>query len=359
MKQLPKPTLQPINKSLPQLPTKSTGILLGDGIYWNPAQLRNGHAVIIGTSGSGKTQTLKALAHELPQLFPAIKLVIADFHGDLSLPHETCYPLDAKSSYGLNPLKIDLDEKGGGPDLQAISVAAILRKSLTMGANQEGLSIEAISKCYAKFGICQNNPKTWNSSPPTFADLELELQSRIEDGCKDSEKLLLKMAATFKYGIFSKPQPSMSFPIIRFDLSALSKVPGLAAIASETLLKQLLDSHKLMGEVEDKIPRSYILIDECKEIKSSQTLIRICAEARKFGLGAIIASQLDADISNEVLANSSTKIVLAVDQVEVNKVSRRFRFALPLVSSLQPLEALVRMDNDGHHIKIKPFYERI
>jgi len=359
MKHLPKLTLQPIHKPLQRLPVKNTGILLGDAVYWNPTELRNGHTVILGTSGSGKTQTLKALAYELPRLFPDIKIVIADFHGDLSLPDEICYPLDAKSSHGLNPLKVDLDEKGGGPDLQAISVAAILRKSLTMGANQEGLTIQALSKCYQKFGISQDNPKTWNYEPPTFKDLEIELNNSVEDGCRESEKLLLKLAATFKYGIFSKPQPSMSFPIIRFDLSALSKVPGLAAISAETLLKQLLDSHKLMGETPGKEPRTYVLVDECKEVKSSKTLIRICAEARKFGLNAMVASQLDADISNEVLANSSTKIVLAVDQVEVAKVARRFRFAVSLVANLQPLEALVRIDHQGHHIKIKPFYQRV
>jgi hypothetical protein len=357
-KPLPKATLQP-NQAKLHLSSTDDGILLGDHVFWNPSLLRNGHVVILGTSGSGKTQTLKALGYELPDLFPGIHVVIVDFHGDLQLPGEVCYPLNAESPYGLNPLKVDVDTKGGGPDLQSIAIAALLRKSLTMGANQEGLSIEALSLCYEKKGITQGDPQSWYLEPPTFADFQAELHSRVEDGCKESEKLLLKLAATFKYGIFSKTQPGMDFPLVRFDLSALAKVPGLAAIAAETLLKQLLDSHKLQGEIAGKIPRSYVFLDECKEVKASKTLVRICAEARKFGLGAIVASQLDGDISNEVLANSSTKVVLAVDQTEVAKVSRRFRFALSLVADLQPLEALVRMDNHGHHIKIKPFYQRI
>ncbi|WP_225896340.1 helicase HerA domain-containing protein [Amazonocrinis nigriterrae] len=191
---------------------------MGDKVYWNPAKLRNGHVVILGTSGSGKTQTLKALGYELPLLFPGIKIVISDFHGDLELPGEVCYPLNAESPYGLNPLVIDLDPKGGGPDLQAIAVSSILRKSLKMGDNQEGLVLNALISCYHHKGISQDNQSSWKLQPPTFADLESELQSRVEDGCKDSQKLLLKMAATFKYGIFSKPQPSMNFPIVRFDL---------------------------------------------------------------------------------------------------------------------------------------------
>ncbi|MHC5731760.1 MAG: helicase HerA domain-containing protein, partial [Nostoc sp.] len=109
------------NQSKKTSVTDTSGILLGDKVYWNPAKLRNGHAAILGTSGSGKTQTLKAIAHELPLLFPDIKIVVADFHGDLELPNEVCYALDAESPYGLNPLVIDLDPKGGGPDLQAIA----------------------------------------------------------------------------------------------------------------------------------------------------------------------------------------------------------------------------------------------
>ncbi|NWF58976.1 MAG: ATP-binding protein [Fischerella sp.] len=358
-KPLPPQTLKPNQTKKTITESASSGILLGENVYWNPAKLRNGHAVILGTSGSGKTQTLKALAYELPSLFPDIKIVITDFHGDLELPGEVCYSLDAESPHGLNPLVLDLDPKGGGPDLQAIAVSSILRKSLKMGDNQQGLSLNALISCYENRGIFQNNQSTWTLEPPTFADLESELQSRVEDGCKDSQKLLLKLAATFKYGIFSKPQPSMNFPIVRFDLSALSKVPGLSAIAAETLLKQLLDSHKLMGEIDGRIPRCYALLDEVKEVKSSHTLEKITSEARKFGLGIIVASQMDSDISNTVLANSSTKMVLGVDQVEVVKVARRFRFALNLVANLQPLEALIRMDNDGFHTKIKPFYQRV
>jgi ABC-type proline/glycine betaine transport system ATPase subunit len=34
---------------------------LGEGYYWNPETLPNSHIVAIGASGSGKTQTLKAI----------------------------------------------------------------------------------------------------------------------------------------------------------------------------------------------------------------------------------------------------------------------------------------------------------
>ena len=263
-----------------------------------------------------------------------------------------------ESPHGINPLVVDLDTKGGGPGLQAIAVAAILKKALTMGVNQEGLAIDILTTCYKQRGIIQDEPATWKLEPPTFADVRREIEARIEDGCKESQKLALKLAAMFEYGIFTRPQPSLDAPIIRFDLSALGKVPGLSAIAAEALIKQVMDAHRIMGEIEGKIPRCYIFIDECKEVKTSRTLNIILADGRKYGLCAVVASQRDAEISDEVIANTASKIVLGVDQTEVKRVSKRFRFAESLVSQLQPLEALVRMGTIGERCKIKPFYER-
>lgn len=358
-KPLPLPTLKPNQSKKTATQLTSNGILLGDQVYWNPIALPNGHIAIIGASGSGKTQTLKAIAYELPRFIPNVRCISLDFHGDLELPNETCYPLNMESQYGINPLVIDLDTKGGGPSLQAIAVSAILKKALTMGVNQEGAIINILTTCYKQRGIVQDDSATWEFVAPTFADVREEIENRIESGCKESQKIALKLAAMFEYGIFTRPQPSLDKPIIRFDLSALGKVPGLSAIAAEALIKQVMDSHRIMGEIEDKIPKTYILIDECKEVKNSKTLNIILGDGRKYGLCCIVASQRDAEISNEVIANTATKIILSVDQTEVKRVAKRFRFAESIVSQLQPLEALARMGTNGEYCKIKPYYERI
>lgn len=358
-KPLPAATLKPNQSKKSTTESATDGILLGDKIYWNPANLPNGHFAIIGASGSGKTQTLKAIAYELPRFYPSVRCISIDFHGDLGLPNEICYPLNMESPYGINPLIIDLDTKGGGPSLQAIAVAAILKKALTMGVNQEGLIIDILTTCYKQSGIIQDEPATWRREPPTFADVREEIESRIESGCKESSKLSLKLAAMFEYGIFTRPQPSLDAQIIRFDLSALGKVPGLAAIASEAIIKQVMDAHRIMGEIEGKIPRTYTFIDEVKELKSSRTLNIVFGDGRKYGLCAGVASQLKEQMSKEIIANSATKIVLPVDQTEVKAVASCFRFSDSLVGNLQPLQALVRMGKDGYQVNIKPYYERI
>ena len=93
------------------------GILLGDNCYWNPEKLANPHGAIIGSSGSGKTQTLKAIAFSILKQYPT-KLIIIDFHGDQEIPVEVCYRINMESPHGINPLVINLDREGGGPNLQ-------------------------------------------------------------------------------------------------------------------------------------------------------------------------------------------------------------------------------------------------
>ena len=362
-KSLPSPMLKTLyqtdNKAVKQ--QNSSGILLGFDTYWNPEHLPNAHTVIIGASGSGKTQTLKAIAYELPKLFPHLKLVVIDFHGDQQLPGEVCYQINMESPHGINPLTIDKDTKGGGPALQAIAVATILKKALTMGPNQEGLLIQILTDCYQARGITQSNPNTWDRTPPTFADVRAEIEQQIEGGCKESQKLALKLAATFQYSIFDRPQPPLTAPIIRFDLSALSKVPGLGAIAAESLAKQLMDTHRLLGEIKTKVPRTFLFIDEAKEMSqaSGSACDRIIADGRKYGLALVLASQSERHLSLDVIGNSATKVVLPVDQAEVKKVAMKFRFSEERVAQLSPLTALCRFGKEASVVEILPYFKRI
>jgi TraM recognition site of TraD and TraG len=337
--------------------TDQPGILLGQNVYWTPERLPNGHVVAIGSSGSGKTQTLKAIAYELHRTYPAMQLVIIDFHGDQNLQGEVCYPLHMSSPYGVNPLYINLDPEGGGPNLQAIAVAATLKKVLQMGPVQEGLLLEVLGDCYRHNGITQGDEGTWTKDPPNFADLQAEIEHRVKEGCKDSAKLKLKLNATFAYGIFNRPAFLLEHRLVRVDLCKLP--PELGAIAAESLAKYLMDTHRLQGEVESKVPRTYLFIDEAKEMAKSPALDRIIADGRKYGLNLVLASQSERHLSADVLGNAATKIVLPVDQVEVKKVAAKFRFAEQKVAALLPLTALCRFGQHAEQVEILPYYQRV
>lgn len=357
-KPLPKAVFQvaelpPMAEALPE----QAGILLGDNCYWNPENLPNGHVVAIGGSGSGKTQTLKTITYSLRQTYPEIQIFCLDFHGDQEIIGETCYPLHMASPHGINPLVINLDPEGGGPNLQAIAVAQTLKRSLQLGPNQEGLILEILETCYNLRGITQEQSSSWTKTSPNFSDLRQVIESRIENGCKESVKLKLKLAASFQYGVFNRPQPNFTKKHIRIDLSKLP--PEIGAIAAESLAWQLMNQHRLGGERLEKLPCTYLVIDEAKELKKSPACDRISCDGRKYGLALLLASQSERHLSADIIGNSSTKIVLPVDQTEVKKVSSRFRFAENKIAQLTPFTALCRFGTRAEQVFIVPYYQRV
>ncbi|MDF5726432.1 MAG: hypothetical protein PUP91_39530, partial [Rhizonema sp. PD37] len=78
MKPLPQAIHKP-NQFKNPVSTQKTSIVLGDNVIWNPANLPNGHVVLIGALGSGKTQTLKALAYKIPKFFQEVRIVLIKF----------------------------------------------------------------------------------------------------------------------------------------------------------------------------------------------------------------------------------------------------------------------------------------
>jgi hypothetical protein len=358
-KPLPKTILKPrsVGESIskPNEQSQSRSIVhLGDGVCWDLEKAANPHMVILGTSGSGKTQTLKAIVWEMFRGFQTRSIVL-DFHGDQQLPGEICYPIHMASAHGINPLTINLDPEGGGSKLQAISVAATLRRALVMGTNQEGLLILMIQELYEQFGITQENRQSWTQGIPHLGDLQDAIDCRVEAGCKDSKALQIKLAATFQYGVFSRPQIDLSAgKLIRVDLSKLP--PELGAIAAEAILKQVMDAHRLAGESPSL--KTFVFVDEAKELKGSKTLDRITADGRKYGLGVVLATQRETHISPDVLANTATKILLPVDVADIRKVASRFRFDAGRIANLGTFQALVRTGGTAVACTIEPFFKR-
>ena len=109
---------------------------------------------------------------------------------------------------------------------------------------------------------------------------------------------------------------------IRLDLS---KLPDqIRFVATETLLRKLFRTLRLRGPIpvqpaDDRQRfRLFIVIDEAKILslgggerdRSDNILNELITEARKFGLGMILASQMSEHFSEEVRANAATWLVL-------------------------------------------------
>jgi predicted DNA-binding protein (UPF0278 family) len=104
------------------------------------------------------------------------------------------------------------------------------------------------------------------------------------------------------------------------------------------ILRKLLQAF-LRATYTDHV-RHYIVIDECsfflESAKIAQQIVKVVQEGRKFGLGIILAAQNPLRFSADILLNTATKAIFAVEPVVYKNVSRAFGIEEAFLSSVQP-----------------------
>jgi type IV secretory pathway VirB4 component len=305
-------------------------------VSWQPLALPNPHLLIVGGSGSGKSQTIKAVCHELRK---ATAVVVFDVHGDLAIDGATTHELHFASRYGINPLVLSLDPKGGGPVAQKEIVRTRLQRTFApMGSVQLGVLDDLLRRCYEARSMTQEDP-------PTFADLEERLAKDIA-GAKTPERLQAlktKISTVFDCKVFSKPTlPIAATGITRIDMSRLGL--DIQFLASDVLLRHLFREAMLAGEAAEGELRYVFVIDEAKLLVSRGKddplgiINRLATEARKYGVGLLLASQDLEHFSRDILNNVVTKLVLMHSETAIRATASKL---LLEKDQLQALSAAV------------------
>lgn len=302
-------------------------------VHWMPARQSNGFFLILGASGSGKTETLKVLGTSISDA--GVPVLVFDFHGDVVLPGVASVLLSsgAASTVGLNPMELDIHsaEESGLYDQRAAMRGMIQRAVPALGHRQSGILREAFDEAYKRAGIFDDDVSSWNRPAPTFLDVQSILATWAEDDARKSQRAgiegcLAAVRELFDHPIFARAShvsvDQMLSGSMRLDLS---KLPDqVRFIATETLLRKLFRTLRLRGPIpvqpaDDRQRfRLFVVIDEAKVLslggserdRADNILNELITEARKFGLGMILASQMSDHFSEDVRANAATWLVL-------------------------------------------------
>ena len=281
-------------------------------VTWKPKTQANQHLVSVGMSGTGKTTVVRTILHQLE--LQNVPLIIFDLHDDFEAKKKINF-----SDITINPLELD----GLTPKEKAIEFAYICKRIFGLGDQQENKLREAIVHCYQARGIDQLDKSTWIIQPPTLHDINEFLEVN-RDG-KTVDTLLGRVKFFHRVELFMSetrcPFQDMFNGSTVIKLIEFSDNPDLQTALCEIFLNKLLFTVKKAGQ--SKL-RAYCVIDEAHILDDGKDsyrspLVKIAREARKYGLGLIMASQMPKDFSKSVLHNTATIISLKFNAREEAK----------------------------------------
>lgn len=302
-------------------------------VSWAPGRQTNGFFLVLGASGSGKTETLKVLGKGIAEY--GVPVLVLDFHGDVKFPGLRSVLLSSgtSSTVGVNPMELDSQsaEETGLYDQRKVVRDMIRNAVPALGHRQNAILRDAIEQAYQDKGFDDADPTTWRNKPPTFGDVEQILSAWAEDDGRKGQRAAIEgcLAAIqeiFEHPIFQRTEHVAIEDVlasnVRLDLSKLTD--EVRYIAAETMLRKIFRVLRLMGPIpvqprDDRERfRLFVVIDEAKILSTGggdpdspdRILNQLFTEARKFGLGMVLASQMSDHFGSEVKANAATWLVL-------------------------------------------------
>ncbi len=138
-------------------------------VLYEPARLINGHMLVLGDSGVGKTTFLRRGIMEMVvtsmRSGSDVRVHLFDSHGDISIPHASEVTFSEASGYGLNPLEINPDPHFGGVR-RAVNafISTVNRTVHKLGVKQENCLRELLDEIYHAYGFDSEDASTWSPS---------------------------------------------------------------------------------------------------------------------------------------------------------------------------------------------------
>ena len=372
----------------------SLRIMLGDDcdtgkvVHWdplinNPKKLSNQHILIVGTTGAGKTQTASSFIDSLSQ--EGIPSIIFDFQGEYMDPEladansktfverTKAHVIDAADGIPINPFEVPKDRlTANKQNYQKVvyQVAASMKRIFGLGDIQHAILRDAISQAYTIRGFIPGNKESWENEPPTLADVWSILKEKESNEGGNVRNLNLRVQPLFETGVFMDEASDLTFDDIlnQTTIIRLSNLatPELMVAASRFVLQKIYSDMLAKGPINNI--RVFAVIDEAHKLSYDETLTELVREARKYGIGLLLASQSPKDFDRVAFDLIGTKIALHLEGEEakimadnlgvINKDDRNI--ARELILTQRNLRALMRNNHYEPYVQVDiiPFFKK-
>jgi hypothetical protein len=357
-------------------------------VYWDPftatpKKLANQHVLIVGKSGAGKTQSAAAFMAELWKA--KVPSVIFDFQGEYMdaklanaddqtfLECTKAEVLDAADGIDVNPLEVPDDPHTGNKQnfMKVVyQVATSLAKIFGLGDIQRAILRDAIGQAFVVNGFVAGNKATWSNTPPTLSQVWDILKHLEKSEGGNVRNLNLRIQPLFETGVFVESGDAKSFDRIlsRTSIIRLSNLatPELMVAVSRFVLQKIYATMLSRG------PSSrlcvFAVVDEAHKLSYDETLTELIREARKYGVGILLASQSVKDFDRIVFDMVGTKIALQLEGEDARVMADNLGLiakddrdlARQLILNQPPHRAVVRSNHFEPYIQsdIIPFWQK-
>lgn len=383
----PKPPLTRPSKASRLVVDLGAAVQSGERVSWRPGESRvtNAFFMILGASGSGKTTAIQTIVHDLAT--HGYPVLVIDFHGDLDVGGEVIeFTGDPRARIGINPLELEsLEPASGGPNDHATKVCERLTRATSNAIKhvQKKVLRDAILRCYAGAGIRYEDPDTWGRLPPTFGHLRETLEEMADDqAISKNERERAPTVSTALDSIFGHPVfQQTSFVPIQSLFQGLTRLrlkmlpQSMQFLVADTVLRKVFGVARLMGEIprrpagDHERYRLFLVVDEAKvlalgaEPEDHDAILNLLAtEARKFGIGLVVASQLSDHFGKDLRANADTWLVMRAGERSEAKRNAETIGVRP--EELLSLEGkgygFLRMGGGARalHVRVKPPWDK-
>lgn len=346
----------------------------GHEIIWRPLKpekrLNNSHCVILGSSGSGKTQTIKVFVSELAKqgLVP-ILLDFKDDFVDLDFRQAVGAEFyDAMEGLPFNPLRPEVDPLNNSIHVvkQAMALSGIFKKVFGLGDQQENHLRQAIYSAFESVGVQKLDKKLGPSGEaPSFGSV-FEFLEETGD-----QQLLNRISPIFELALFDSSSRTLENVFNTPSIIRLTQLPNeeIKKAVAELVLRSLYNLLLTKGH-SNKL-KWVIVVDEAHKIANLDSLRILLKEARAFGVSIILSSQEAKDFDDSVFANSGTIITMKLSET---KDSERVAMLLggssvraelgQKLRSLHTFDAMIKNDHYSgsrgyFQFMVNPYYQRV
>lgn len=323
----------------------------------------NPHIAVLGKSGFGKSTTVKTFISRMFDL-TGTPILIIDYAGE--------YLEWVKSRKGvvvdMRKDRINPFELGHAMLIDRIRqvVDAFTKTCDFKTINQRNAFAEYVTKVYATKGFKLDDPKTWNTQPPTLGDLielmekELPRLPMLKQLTIQSLLSRLQVLASGPFGVFGHSTVSITQLTQSLTCIDLSKIASntLKDLIAWTVL-QYLDAMMRLEGIKEEVRLVVVLDEAWKLCQDTDSLpVAIIKEGRKYGYSLIVSTQDIIDVAEPILSNAGTVVIHRTEHPRyLNFFKRAYDLTDLEISKIKNLpigEALIKISTDS-----KPFITKI